>query len=149
MKRIALILLLIIVFCTVPFIYAQDTAYYVENSAPVQISLIDQAAFPSGLNTVRGIRANIIYGDLLNVYGIDCGLVQRVSENMNGIEVGAINLTGHTVGIQIGCFANISSAIEGIQIGLFNFTGSSEGIQIGLLNFSKSRVLPLLNFYDK
>lgn len=129
------------------YINAQDGEYYVENSSPAQISIFPPYAFPPGLNTVRGARLNLLYGDIRNVYGLDCGLVQRASGNVDAIQVGAVNITGDTRPLQC-AVVNDSDSMTGLQIGLFNFTGELSGIQIGLINKSRSRTMPLFNWSD-
>ena len=146
MKRSFLIIFLVCI--SVSFVNAQESAYYVENSAPVQISIFDPYGLPPGLNTVRGVRLNLIYGDIMNVYGLDCGLVQRASNEIDALQVGAINITGKTRPFQCALILNNSESMTGLQVGLFNFTGELSGIQIGLLNKSRTRILPLINWSD-
>jgi hypothetical protein len=143
-----LLILIALICLPANFVFAQDTEYYVENSAPVQISIFDTYAIPPGLNTVRGLRLNLTYGDIMNVYGLDCGLVQKVSSNVDALQIGAINITGRTRPFQCGLVFNRSESMTGVQIGLFNFTGDLSGVQMGLLNFSRSRVMPIFNWSD-
>ena len=145
MKRSFLIIFLVCM--SVSFVHAQDS-YYVENSAPVQISIFEPYDCPPGLNTVRGARLNLIYGDIMNVYGLDCGLVQRASNEIDALQVGAINITGRTRPFQCALVLNNSESMTGLQVGLFNFTGELSGIQIGLLNKSRTRILPIINWSD-
>jgi hypothetical protein len=100
------------------------------------------------LNTVRGIRLNLIYGEIMNVYGIDCGLIQKVSNDVNALEIGAVNLTGDTRPFQCALILNNAASMTGLQIGLVNFAGELSGLQIGLINKSRTRILPLLNWSD-
>jgi hypothetical protein len=146
MKKIFLSFVLI--FLSISFVHAQDTAYYIENSSPAQISLFHPYAFPSGLNTVRGARLNLIYGEIMNVYGVDCGLVQRVSNEVDAIQIGAVNLTGDTRPFQCALILNNAARMTGLQVGLVNLAGELSGLQIGLINKSRTRVLPLLNWSD-
>jgi len=146
MKRSFLILFLVCL--SVSSVHAQDPGYYVENSAPVQVSIFTPYACPPGLNTVRGARLNLIYGDIMNVYGLDCGLVQRASNNVDALQVGAVNITGLTRPLQCALILNNSDKMTGLQIGLFNFTGELSGIQIGLINKSRTRILPIMNWSD-
>jgi len=146
MKRSFLIIFLVCM--SVSFVHAQDSSYYVENSAPVQVSIFTPYACPPGLNTVRGARLNLIYGDTMNVYGLDCGLIQRASNNVDALQVGAVNITGRTGPFQCALILNNSDKMTGLQIGLFNFTGELSGLQIGLINKSKTRILPIINWSD-
>ena len=143
-----LFLLIIIIGLSASFSFAQDPAYYVEDSAPVQVSIFTPYACPPGLNTVRGARLNLIYGDIMNVYGLDCGLIQRASSNVDALQVGAVNITGLTRPFQCALILNNSDKMTGLQIGLFNFTGELSGLQIGLINKSRTRILPLVNWSD-
>ena len=103
-----LFLMIILIFLSVSFVHAQDNAYYVENSAPVQISIFDPYELPPGLNTVRGARFSLIYGDIMNVYGLDCGLVQRASNEIDALQIGAVNITGRTRPFQCALILNNS-----------------------------------------
>lgn len=143
-----LLILIGLIFLSVSFVNAQDTGYYVENSSPVQISIFPPYAIPPGLNTVRGARLNLIYGDIANVYGLDCGLVQRVSGNVDAIQAGVVNITGRTRPFQCALILNHSDSMTGVQIGLLNFSGDLSGVQVGLLNFSRTRVMPIFNWSD-
>ncbi len=138
----------ILLFISVSFVSAQEAAYFVENSAPVQVSFFHPYAVPPGLNTVRGVRLNLIYGDIMNVYGLDCGLVQRVSGEMDAVQIGAVNITGRTRPFQCALVFNDSASMSGLQIGLVNVAGELSGLQIGLINISRSRILPLINWSD-
>lgn len=146
MKKTILFFLCIFLFS--PLIYAEDAGYYLENSAPVQISFWPPVAFPSGLNTVRGARANLIYGDMLNMYGIDAGLVQRARNEMIGIELGGVNITGNTFGIQGALLANIADSMRGFQFGIVNVAEDLKGVQIGIINKSGTRIMPIFNWSD-
>jgi hypothetical protein len=146
MKRLLLSFTLLVL--SVSFAQAQDAAYYVENSSPVQVSIFDPYAIPPGLNTVRGARFNLIYGDVMNVYGLDCGLVQRVTEDMDAIQVGTVNFTGRTRPFQCALVLNHSDSMTGLQIGLVNMAGELSGLQIGLINVSRTRILPIMNWSD-
>jgi len=133
---------------SVSFVHAQDSSYYVENSAPAQVSIFPPYACPPGLNTVRGARLNLIYGDITNVYGFDCGLVQRASNEIDALQVGAVNITGITRPFQCALILNNSDKMTGLQMGLLNFTGELSGLQIGLINKSRIRILPIVNWSD-
>jgi hypothetical protein len=146
MKKYALLFILF-VLCG-PMAFAQDDPYYVENSSPVQISIFDPYAIPPGLNTVRGARVNLLYGNIINVYGLDCGLVQRVTGNMDAIQVGVVNLTGRTRPFQCALVLNNASSMTGLQVGLVNVAGELSGLQIGLINVSRTRILPIMNWSD-
>jgi len=143
-------ILIIAIIMTLPasFVQAQDKDYYVENSAPVQISIFEPYAIPPGLNTVRGARLNLIYGNTMNVYGLDCGLIQRASGNVDAIQIGVVNITGNTRPIQFAVLLNNSAEMTGLQIGLINLTRELSGVQIGLINISRSRIMPLINWPD-
>jgi hypothetical protein len=146
MKKIFLTFILL--FLSVSFAHAQDSGYYVENSAPLQISFFSPYAVPPGLNAVRGIRIDLIYGDIKNVYGLDCGLVQRVTDDMDALQIGAVNVAGRARPFQCALVFNGASDMSGVQIGLVNVAGQLSGLQIGLINVSRSRILPILNWSD-
>lgn len=101
---------------------------------PLQIALVHPVQLVDDLEDVNGLRLNVIYGDNFNVSGLDLGLVNKV--------------TGDQKGVQIGLFNDAYSA-TGLQVGLFNRTEWLDGVQIGLVNIHKNgkyEFLPIVNF---
>ena len=104
-------------------------------------------SFPNEESSVRGLRLNFGWGYYAGTYGLDLGTFSSTGEfrglganwighyadrDAKGLQVGLVNVTGH-------------SAV-GLQIGLVNYVERLEGVQIGLLNFATSQwTLPIIN----
>ena len=127
---------------------------YTENSSPqlwfpLGLSIIaPPVQLPSSSHSLFGAMVNVGYGRMRDVCPLDVGLVNNVTRNMVGLEVGAANFAGTTYGVQVGAY-NETETLYGVQVGVVNFAGDLNGLQIGLLNFSPSGgawVFPILNF---
>ena len=127
---------------------------YTENSAPqlwfpLGLSIIaPPVQLPSSSHSLFGAMVNVGYGRMRDVCLLDVGLVNNVTHNMVGLEVGAVNFGGTSSGVQVGIF-NETETLYGLQVGVINTTGDLNGLQLGLLNFSPSGgalVFPILNF---
>ncbi len=116
---------------------------------PLGLSIIaPPVQLPSPSHSLFGAMVNIGYGHMRDVYLLDVGLVNNVTRNMVGLEVGAANFAGTTYGVQVGAY-NETETLYGGQVGIVNTTGDLNGIQLGVLNFSPSGgavVFPILNF---
>ena len=116
---------------------------------PLGLSIIaPPMQLPSPSHSVFGAMVNVGYGQMRDVYLLDVGLVNNVTRNMAGLEVGAINFAGTSYGVQVGAY-NETETLYGLQVGVLNFAGDLHGLQIGVLNFSPSGgavVFPILNF---
>lgn len=116
---------------------------------PLGLSIITPPVqLPSPSHSVIGVMVNVGYGRMRDVCPLDVGLVNNVTRNMAGLQVGAVNLAGTTYGAQVGAY-NETETLYGVQVGVLNFAGDLNGLQIGVLNFSPSGgavVFPILNF---
>ena len=103
---------------------------------PLGLSLVAPPfQLPSPDHTVFGAMVNLGYGQVENLYVLDLGLVNNVTHDMAGLEVGPVNLAGTCFGGQIGV-VNYAGTVCGAQVGLVNVAGDLHGLQIGLLNFA-------------
>ena len=116
---------------------------------PLGLSIIaPPVQLPSPSHSVIGVMVNAGYGRMRDVFLLDVGLVNNVTRNMAGLEVGAVNLASASYGVQIGAY-NETETLYGVQVGVLNYAGDLNGLQIGVLNFSPSGgavVFPILNF---
>ena len=90
---------------------------------------------PSPQHSVFGAMINLGYGQMRDVAVLDVGIVNNVTRNMAGLEVGPINIAESCFGAQVGVF-NHASTVCGAQVGVINTTGNLHGLQLGVLNFS-------------
>ncbi len=112
----------------------------------VQLSSVlnSQIADMTGLQSTAGI--NLVGGDFKgvelatmnvvsgNVKGCQLsGAVNVALDTLNGLQLSAMNFTGHLSGVQIG-FLNYGVYSTGVQIGFLNVLDSEDGLQIGLVN---------------
>ena len=116
---------------------------------PLGLSLVaPPVQLPSPPHSLFGAMVNVGYGQMRDVCLLDVGLVNNVTRNMVGLEVGAANFAGTTYGVQVGAY-NETETLYGVQVGVVNFAGDLNGLQIGVLNFSPSggaTVFPILNY---
>ena len=116
--------------------------------APIGLSLIAPPfQLPSPSHSVFGVMLNLGYGQLDNLTLLDVGVINNVTDNMVGLELGAVNLSGVCVGAQVGVI-NVADETVGLQVGALNFTGDLHGVQLGVLNFSSSGgalIFPIFN----
>jgi len=116
---------------------------------PLGLSIIaPPVQLPSPEHSLFGAAVNVGYGQLTDVAVLDVGLVNNVTENMIGLEVGPVNLAGTCVGAQVG-IVNAAETLCGVQIGAVNMTDNLHGLQLGVLNFSSNGgalIFPILNF---
>jgi len=112
---------------------------------PVQVSLCNPGQLFSDKWEVCGLRLNILYGNNRNVYGLDVGVINRVTGNCAGIQIaGLVNMNdADMMGIQIAGLINTNAAgMIGIQIaGLVNDSYSARGVQIqtGLIGGNRAQ----------
>ena len=115
---------------------------------PIGLSIIaPPVQLPSPMHSVFGAMVNLGYGQMTDVAILDVGLINNVTDDMVGLEVGAVNLAGTCLGVQAGV-VNYASTVCGVQVGLVNIAGSLHGLQLGVLNFSSSGgalVFPIFN----
>ena len=102
---------------------------------------------PNPNHTVIGGMINLGYGQMDNVFLLDVGIVNNVTHEMAGLELGPVNWANACFGVQAGVL-NVASTTVGVQLGVLNFTGDLHGVQVGVLNFSGSGgawIFPIIN----
>ena len=116
---------------------------------PLGLSIVaPPVQLPSPSHAVFGAMINLGYGQVDGLAILDVGLVNNVTDEMVGLELGPVNLAGSCVGAQVGAL-NIADDLCGLQLGVVNFTGDLHGVQLGLINMSSeggALVFPILNF---
>ncbi len=116
---------------------------------PLGLSIVaPPVQLPSPSHTVFGAMFNLGYGQVDGLAVLDAGLVNNVTYEMVGLELGAVNLAADCVGAQVGAF-NFADDMFGLQLGIVNSAGSLHGLQLGLINMSTeggALIFPILNF---
>lgn len=116
---------------------------------PLGLSIVaPPVQLPSPSHTVFGAMVNLGYGQVDGLAVLDLGLINNVTDEMVGLELGPVNLAGSCTGAQVGAL-NIADDMCGLQLGLVNFTGNLQGLQLGLINMSTeggALIFPILNF---
>ena len=116
---------------------------------PLGLSIIaPPVQLPSPSHSLFGVMVNVGYGQMTDVCLLDVGLINNVTRNMVGLEVGPVNIADACYGGQVGAL-NITDTLCGAQVGVVNITDDLHGLQLGVLNFSSNGgalVFPILNF---
>ena len=116
---------------------------------PLGLSIITPPVqLPSPSHSLFGAMVNLGYGQMTDLCVLDVGLVNNVTRDMIGLEVGPVNIAGMCYGGQVGAL-NITDTLCGAQVGVVNITGDLHGLQLGVLNFSSNGgalVFPILNY---
>ena len=116
---------------------------------PLGLSIVaPPVQLPSSFHTVFGAMVNLGYGQVDGLAVLDIGLINNVTDEMVGLELGPVNLAGSCFGAQVGAL-NIADDLCGLQLGVVNFAGDLHGVQLGLINMSSeggALVFPILNF---
>ena len=116
---------------------------------PLGLSIVaPPVQLPSPSHTVFGAMVNLGYGQVDGLAVLDVGLINNVTDEMAGLELGLVDLAGLCVGAQVGAL-NIADDMCGLQLGIVNFAGNLHGVQLGLINMSSeggALVFPILNF---
>ena len=116
---------------------------------PLGLSIVaPPVQLPSPSHTVFGAMINLGYGQVDGLAVLDLGLINNVTDEMVGLELGAVNLADNCVGAQLGVF-NMADDMFGLQLGIVNSAGHLHGVQLGLLNMSAeggALIFPILNF---
>jgi hypothetical protein len=58
-------------------------------SPPVQLALLNPVQIFPESTSIRGARLNLLYGANENLYGVDAGLINPVTDEVGGIQLGA------------------------------------------------------------
>ena len=116
---------------------------------PLGLSIVaPPVQLPSPSHTVFGAMVNIGYGQVDGLAILDLGLINNVTDEMVGLELGLVDFAGVCVGAQVGAL-NIADELCGLQLGVVNFAGNLHGLQLGLVNMSSeggALIFPILNF---
>lgn len=116
---------------------------------PLGLSIVaPPVQLPSPSHTVFGAMINLGYGQVDGIALLDVGLVNNVTDEMVGLELGLVNLADECVGVQTGVF-NMADDLFGLQLGVINSAGNLHGVQLGLINMSAeggALIFPILNF---
>ena len=116
---------------------------------PLGLSIVaPPVQLPSPSHTVFGAMINLGYGQVDGLAVLDLGLINNVTDEMVGLELGAVNLADNCVGAQLGVF-NMADDMFGLQLGIVNSAGHLHGVQLGLVNMSAkggALIFPILNF---
>ena len=116
---------------------------------PLGLSIVaPPVQLPSPSHAVFGAMINLGYGQVDGLAVLDVGLINNVTDEMVGLELGLVNLADECVGAQVGVF-NMADDMFGLQLGIVNTTGNLHGVQLGLINMSAeggALIFPILNF---
>jgi hypothetical protein len=85
----------------------------------------DGAALSAGVNVHTGV-----------VRGVTASSVTIAAGDLEGAQIGLLNIGGSVTGAQVGLL-NIGSSVRGAQVGLLNIAGPVTGAQVGVLNVAK------------
>lgn len=83
---------------------------------PVQLSLFNPVQLFSEECDVYGLRLDILYGNNRNVNGFDAGMINRVTNNGAGLQMGLVNTAKRMTGVQFGLIGCGAQQLCGIQI---------------------------------
>ena len=116
---------------------------------PIGLSVLTPPIqLPGTYHSVYGVMLNVGYGQMHDVYFIDAGIINNVTHDMAGAEVGVVNLANNSFGVQAG-IVNVAGMVCGVQVGVVNFTTNLHGLQLGVLNISThggALAFPIFNF---
>ena len=101
---------------------------------PIGLSIITPPVqLPSPSHAVFGAMVNLGYGQVTDMVLLDVGLVNNVTRNMVGLEVGPVNIAGSVFGAQVGV-VNFADDLHGIQLGVLNFSSNGGAIVFPIFN---------------
>lgn len=96
-----------------------------------QIALIGNA---SG-GRVEGFQAAFAVNSAAQLEGVQFAAVNHVAEESGGLQIGFLNYSGaQLVGAQAGLGVNVAEDVEGGQVGFVNVAQRVKGVQLGLVN---------------
>lgn len=124
-----------------------------QSISPLGIGIVEGLQFPNNNSDVMGLRICLLYGQNINVFGVDVGVFGcSVDGCLLGLEVsGILNIVGAAngaiqvagianncledfYGFQVSGIVNNAYGIYGGQIGVLNIAKNVGGLQIGLYN---------------
>lgn len=79
--------------------------------------------------------------------GVQLACVNWAEGEMNGIQIGAVNMAGRDLGLQVG-LCNLSGKSIGVQLGAINISEALSGLQIGIINVNIASTVPALPFLN-
>lgn len=155
------LLMALAMFCATFALQAEVDGY-------AMLSVFSPGQLPVPVTSIYGVRFNLIYGECQNLNGLDLGIVGRVREHANGLQICGGNVIGTDVsgaqlglvnlvesdfaGFQLALWNDVGGHASGFQCGLWNEIGAhGAGFQLGLVNRAKSLSglqIGLLNFID-
>lgn len=101
---------------------------------PIGLSIImPPVQLPSPSHAVFGAMVNLGYGQVTDSALLDVGLVNNVTRNMVGLEVGPVNMAGSVFGVQVGV-VNFADDLHGIQLGVLNFSSNGGAVVFPIFN---------------
>jgi hypothetical protein len=102
---------------------------------PFQIALLGPPLqLVSDVESINGLRVNLLYGVNRNVSGFDVGVINRVDQDFAGVQIGLVGFTDrHGKWWQANAINFTREEFTGAQTGLVNLSGSGEGLQLGPL----------------
>ena len=101
---------------------------------PLGLSMITPPVqLPSPSHAVFGAMVNLGYGQVTDTAILDVGIVNNVTRNMVGLEVGPVNIAGSVFGVQVGVL-NFADDLHGIQLGVLNFSSNGGAILFPIFN---------------
>jgi len=146
----------------------QESSRYVNNGWwIVGMSLVPALQVPDERHIIFPLRANLLVGRHLDVYGVDtglignevvrefcgvqaCGLYNKIGESRGAVQAAALinRCDGNFAGVQVGLINQIEKG-TGLQLGLVNYSNVYTGLQLGLVNIINSSsvsFMPIANF---
>lgn len=103
--------------------------------SPIQVAIFNPVQIVDEMDSIKGVRLNLIYGVNDNVSGIDLGLINKSEGDQKGIQLGIFNNTLDLSGIQLGLI-NKTDWLDGLQIGLINIATEENRSFFPIINFS-------------
>ena len=103
---------------------------YAASLTPLQVSLWNPVQLFSQDSSVYGLRLDLPYGNNKNVYGLDIGLFNQISEHGGGIQAGIDNSF-----MSSSLSWTPDQSFSGIRVGICNGGRNFKGFQLGLVNF--------------
>lgn len=102
--------------------------------------LFNRIGSSDGAIQVAGLF-NYVERDFCGVQG--SLLVNRSDGDLEGLQLGSVNLGQDVSGLQVGLF-NRAERANGLQIGLVNYAYQMQGVQIGLINVIADSNVPFM-----
>lgn len=142
MKKSLIFVLALLIYLGSSFCYAQEYDGFKLAWTPLQVSLFPPVELPPS-DAVFGARANLLYGKIKSVYGLDVGIIQHTTEKNVGVQAGAANWANDITGVQASPFLNIAGdSLFLVQFGGYgvSYAGKINGIQWGSLFIRANKI---------